>query len=143
MILGKNPWRWFSRTVRTKGPIRPFKIAWNALLDLFWDLRHGTETLSRIERENLETHSENKNRATCYGATRARPLLLSGVTLVLPAMIVVSMVALCHTLFLYYVGSAAVLQIRKDQAEFIGVSLLLLTFVSMMGGMMAAAIGLI
>lgn len=73
----------------------------------------------------------------------ASPLLLSGVTLVLPAMIVVSMVALCHTLFLYYVGSAAVLQIRKDQAEFIGVSLLLLTFVSMMGGMMAAAIGLI
>ena len=73
----------------------------------------------------------------------AGPLLLSGISLVLPAMIVVSMVALCHTLFLYYVGATAVLQVRRDQAEFIGVSLLLLTFVSMMGGMLAASIGLI
>lgn len=73
----------------------------------------------------------------------AGPLLLSGVTLVLPAMIVVSMVALCYTLFLYYVGTTTVLQVRKDQAEFIGISMLLLTFVSMMAGMAAASIGLI
>jgi hypothetical protein len=73
----------------------------------------------------------------------ASPLLLSGVTLVLPAMIVVSMVALCYTLFLYYVGATTVLQIRKDQAEFIGISMLLLTFVSMMAGMAVASIGLI
>jgi hypothetical protein len=73
----------------------------------------------------------------------ASPLLLSGVMLVLPVMIVVSMVALCYTLFLYYVGAAVVLQVRRDQAEFIGISLLLLTFVSMMAGMAAASIGLI
>ena len=73
----------------------------------------------------------------------AGPLLLSGATLVLPAMVVVSMVALCYTLFLYYVGARAVLQVRRDQAEFIGISMLLLTFVSMMAGMIAASIGLI
>jgi hypothetical protein len=73
----------------------------------------------------------------------ASPLLLSGITLVLPAMIVVSMVALCYTLFLYYVGTTEVLQIRKDQVEFIGISILLLTFFSMMAGMAAAGIGLI
>jgi hypothetical protein len=73
----------------------------------------------------------------------ASPLLLSGITLVLPAMVVISMVALCYTLFLFYVGAGAVLRIRRDQAEFIGISLLLLTFVSMMAGMAAASIGLI
>ncbi len=73
----------------------------------------------------------------------AGPLLLSGAMLVLPAMIVVSMVALCYSLFLYYVGAAVVLRIREDQAEFIGVSLLLLTFVSMIAGMLVASVGLI
>ncbi|HEX6136025.1 MAG TPA: Yip1 family protein [Casimicrobiaceae bacterium] len=73
----------------------------------------------------------------------ASPLLLSGVTLVLPAMVVVSMVALCYTLFLYHLGVGAVLQIRRDQAEFIGISMLLLTFVSMMAGMAVAGIGLL
>jgi hypothetical protein len=75
-----------------------------------------------------------------YGAI---PLLLSGATLVLPVMVVVTMFALCHTLFLYYVGATRVLLIRKDQTEFLGVSLLLLTFVSMLAGMGAASIGLI
>ena len=79
-------------------------------------------------------------KVAAYGAI---PLLISGATLVLPAMIVVSMAALCHTLFLYYVGATNVLQIRQDQAEFIGISLLLLTFFSMMAGMAAAGVGLI
>jgi len=73
----------------------------------------------------------------------ASPLLVSGAMLVLPVMIVVSMAALCYTLFLYYVGAATVLRIREDQAEFVGVSLLLLTFVSMMAGMAVAGAGLI
>ncbi|MGE5170022.1 MAG: YIP1 family protein [Rudaea sp.] len=73
----------------------------------------------------------------------ASPLLLSGAMLVLPAMVVVSMVALCHTLFLYCVGASVVLEVRRDQAEFVGISLLLLTFVSMMAGMAAASVGLI
>ena len=73
----------------------------------------------------------------------ASPLLLSGVVLVLPVMVVVSMVALCYTLFLYRIGVTQVLEIRDDPFEFIGISLLLLTFVSIMGGMIAASAGLI
>ncbi|MDQ2962639.1 MAG: YIP1 family protein [Pseudomonadota bacterium] len=79
-------------------------------------------------------------KVAAYGAI---PLLLSGAVLFLPAMIVVSMVAVCHTLFLYNVGATRVLQIREDQAEFIGISLLLLTFVLMMAGMAAAGAGII
>jgi len=79
-------------------------------------------------------------KVAAYGAI---PLLLSGATLLLPAMILVSMVALCHTLFLLYVGATRVLQMHHDQAEFIGISLLLLVFVSMMAGMAAASVGLI
>jgi hypothetical protein len=73
----------------------------------------------------------------------AGPLLLSGSVLVLPVMVVVSMVALFYTLFLYHVGVTRVLEIREDQFEFIGISLLLLTFVSIMSGMIAASVGLI
>ena len=68
---------------------------------------------------------------------------MSGVVLVLPVMVVVSMVALCYTLFLYHIGVTRVLEIREDQFEFIGISLLLLTFVSIMAGMIAASVGLI
>jgi hypothetical protein len=41
------------------------------------------------------------------------------------------------------VGVTRVLEIREDQFEFIGISLLLLTFVSIMSGMIAASVGLI
>lgn len=79
-------------------------------------------------------------KVAAYGAI---PLLISGATLLLPAMIVVSVVALCHTLFLYYVGATNVLQIHQDQAEFVGISMLLLTFFLMMGGMAVAGAGLV
>jgi hypothetical protein len=78
-------------------------------------------------------------KVAAYGAI---PLLLSGATLILPVMIVVSMFALCHTLFLYYVGATKVLHVRSDQAEFLAISLLLLSFVSMLVGMVAVGIGL-
>ncbi len=74
MIFGKNPWTWLRETIRSKGVIRPVKIAWQVMMDYRWERRHGTETLVRIEGGSLETDSANKHRATCYGATRARPL---------------------------------------------------------------------
>jgi hypothetical protein len=52
------------------------------------------------------------------------------------------MFALCHTLFLYYVGATKVLQVRGDQAEFLAISLILLSLVSMLAGMIALGIGL-
>ncbi len=74
-LLGKNPFQWLARTWREKGVVRVVKIAWHAALDSLWDLRHGTETLARIPPHELQTDSENKQWATYYGATRARPLL--------------------------------------------------------------------
>lgn len=62
-------------TLRTKGPLRAVKVMWHAALDASWDFFHGTETLTRIAPQNLETDSENKSQATYYGATRARPLV--------------------------------------------------------------------
>ncbi len=74
MILGHNPTVWLWRTVRSKGVIRPFKVAWQVVLDCVWELQHATDTLSRVGHESLETTSANRRSATCYGATRARPL---------------------------------------------------------------------
>ena len=61
--------------MRAKGPLRVVKVLWHATLDASWDFFHGTETLTRIAPQNLETDSENKSQATYYGATRARPLV--------------------------------------------------------------------
>ena len=75
LLLGKNPFVWLARTLRTKGPWRVAQILWQALLDLSWDIVHGTETLKRIRPHLIETESGNKGQATYYGATRARPLV--------------------------------------------------------------------
>ena len=59
-----------------------------------------------------------------YGAL---PVLLAGGLLLLPAMAIVGVVALCHTMFLYWVGARCVLHVAAgDLSEFIGISSLLL-----------------
>ncbi|MBC8003672.1 MAG: class I SAM-dependent methyltransferase [Opitutaceae bacterium] len=75
MLLGKNPVVWLGQTLRSKGPVRVFKVMWHAVVDALWDFRHGTDTLKRIAPGELETDSTNKKSATYYGATRARPLI--------------------------------------------------------------------
>lgn len=75
LFLGKNPFRWLVQTTRKKGFSRVLKIAWHAIMDSIWDLVHGTETLTRIHPHALDTNSSNKQHATYYGATRARPLM--------------------------------------------------------------------
>ena len=80
-------------------------------------------------------------KVSVYGAI---PVLLAGATLVLPAMIVVALVALCHTLFLYWVGARRVLAVSTEhQTEFIGISMVLLALVSVVTGAIASSIGLI
>ncbi len=67
-----------------------------------------------------------------YGAI---PLLLAGATLIVPAMVIVAMVGLCHTLFLYWVGVRRVLKVPAGGgAEFVGISLVLLVFMSVLAG---------
>jgi SAM-dependent methyltransferase len=63
------------RTVQANGSLRALKLMRHAVLDASWDFVHGTETLTRIPPQNLETDSSNKGQATMYGATRARPFM--------------------------------------------------------------------
>jgi hypothetical protein len=76
-----------------------------------------------------------------YGAI---PLLLAGATLVLPAMAIVAMVGLCHTLFLYWLGVNRVLKVPAGSgAEFVGISIVLLAFASVLAGAAGSSIGLL
>ncbi len=74
LFLGKNPITWVAEAIRRRGLWRSCALVWHAVLDTAWDKIHRTETLSRIQPEDLETESGNKAQATAYGATRARPL---------------------------------------------------------------------
>jgi len=76
-----------------------------------------------------------------YGAI---PVLLTGATLFLPVMAIVAMVGLCHTLYLFWLGVRRVLNVPPGaEAEFVGISLVLLTFLSVLIGAAASAIGLL
>jgi len=76
-----------------------------------------------------------------YGAI---PVLLAGATLLLPAMVVVGMAGLCHTFYLFWLGVRRVLGVPAGGgAEFVGISMVLLSFVSVLAGAAAGAIGLI
>lgn len=71
------------------------------------------------------------------------PLMLAGATLLLPVMAIVGLVGLCHTLYLFWLGVRRVLKVPADAgAEFVGISLVLLTFVSVLVGAGAGALGL-
>jgi hypothetical protein len=72
------------------------------------------------------------------------PVLLAGATLLLPVMAIVGIAGLCHTLFLFWLGARRVLNVPPGAlAEFVGISLVLLTFVSVLAGAAASAIGLL
>jgi len=76
-----------------------------------------------------------------YGAI---PVLLAGATLLLPVMAIVGVVGLCHTLFLYWLGARRVLHVPAGgESEFVGISIVLLTFASVLAGAAAGAVGLL
>jgi len=76
-----------------------------------------------------------------YGAI---PVMLAGATLLLPVMAIVAMVGMCHTLYLFWVGVRRVLHVPSEEAaEFVGISLVLLTFLSVLVGATASAVGLL
>ena len=73
----------------------------------------------------------------------AIPVLLAGATLILPVMVMVSAVALCHTLYLYWLGVGRVLNVSAGaQAEFVGISMTLLGGTSTLVGALASSVGL-
>jgi len=73
----------------------------------------------------------------------AVPVLLASATLVLPVMVMLTVVALLHTLYLYWVGVGRVLGVPAgDQTEFVGISLTLLAGLSTLAGAAASSTGL-
>ena len=78
-------------------------------------------------------------KVSAYGAI---PVMLAGATLLLPAMAIVGVIGLCHTLFLYWVGVRRVLRVTEgSQTEFVGVAMLLLAAASTVMGALASSVG--
>ncbi len=73
----------------------------------------------------------------------AMPLLVSGAVLVFPDLVIIPLAALCHTVFLYYKGASAVLDVRAEQEEFIGISFVLLALGSLLAGAAVASVGIL
>ena len=79
-------------------------------------------------------------KVSTFGAV---PVLLAGATLLLPVMAIVGVVALVHSLFLFWLGARQVLHVRHgEQAEFVGISVLLLSVASTIAGAAASGLGL-
>jgi hypothetical protein len=73
----------------------------------------------------------------------AIPVLLAGATLFMPAMVIVSVVGLCHTLYLYWVGVGRVLAVSPGaKTEFVGISMTLLGGMSTLIGAAASSLGI-
>lgn len=92
--------------------------------------------------------------APMYGSTRnyrdaltvatygAVPVLLAGITLVLPVMAIVSVVAFVQTLYLYWLGAKRMLNVvRNEQSEFVGIAMLLFSVAATMMGGFVSSIG--
>jgi hypothetical protein len=72
------------------------------------------------------------------------PVMLAGATLVLPVMAIVGLVAICHSVYLFWLGARRVLDVPKGEStEFVGISLVLLIFASVLAGAAASAIGIL
>jgi hypothetical protein len=80
-------------------------------------------------------------KVAAYGSV---PVLLAGATLLLPVMALVGLVGLCHSLFLFSLGAQRVLNVPAgNTAEYVGISMVLLGFTSILAGAAASALGVI
>lgn len=70
-----NVLKWARQSTREKGIVQTVKIASNFVLDLFFDWRHGTDTMSRLDQDTLDARSENQSHSSSYGATKVGPFL--------------------------------------------------------------------
>ena len=87
--------------------------------------------------------SRNYRDALKVATFGAVPVMLAGATLLLPVMAIVGVEALVHSLFLFWLGASEVLHVRRgEQAEFVGISMLLLSVVSTIAGAAAGGMGL-
>jgi len=86
--------------------------------------------------------TRNYRRALTVATYGAVPVFLAGATLVLPEMVIVTVVALLQTLYLYWLGARRVLGvIRNEQAEFVGVSMLIYSVAATLIGAIVSSLG--
>ena len=83
-VLGKNPLRWFSDSLRRYGLGQTITIMWSVLVDMWFDFRYNTDTARRIPRSQIETSSENIVHCVNYGASKSMPFLRLMARLKLP-----------------------------------------------------------
>ena len=85
-------------------------------------------------------HYPSALKVSTYGAV---PVLVAGATLVLPVMAMVTVVALCHTMFNYWLGVRHVLAVPEgERTEFVGISLVMLGGASSIAGAALSHVGL-
>jgi SAM-dependent methyltransferase len=70
-----NVLKWAWQSIRGKSVLQTVKVASNFVLDLFFDWRHGTDTMRRLDRDRLDARSENQRHSARYGATKVGPFL--------------------------------------------------------------------
>jgi SAM-dependent methyltransferase len=70
-----NVLNWAVRTTKEKGIVQATKIACNVVMDLRFDWKYGTDTMRWVDRNALETQSDNRSHSAPYRATKVGPLL--------------------------------------------------------------------
>lgn len=66
---------WALQSTREKGIVNTIKIACNVVMDLRFDWKYGTDTMRWVDRNALDTRSDNKSHSAPYRATKVGPLL--------------------------------------------------------------------
>jgi len=79
-----NALGWAVRSTREKGVVQTIKIACNVAMDLRFDWKYGTDTMRWVDRNALDTRSDNQSHSAPYRATKVGPLLQLLNTLNLP-----------------------------------------------------------
>jgi SAM-dependent methyltransferase len=70
-----NVLNWALQSSREKGVVKTVKIACNVVMDLRFDWKYGTDTMRWVDRNELETESDNRSHSAPYRATKVGPLL--------------------------------------------------------------------
>lgn len=79
-----NALGWAVRSTKEKGVVQTIKIACNVAMDLRFDWKYGTDTMRWVDRNSLDTQSDNRSHSAPYRATKVGPLLQLLNTLNLP-----------------------------------------------------------
>ena len=70
-----NALHWALQSAKDKGIVQTIKIGCNVVMDLGFDWKYGTDTMRWVDRNALETQSDNRSHSAPYRATKVRPLL--------------------------------------------------------------------